>query len=77
MSIYSPITQKLKICFCLSLLSSTVINEPSVVFHPLGSARARNPGVTTEVIADISTRKTQGEDAAVDHYSAICTLDGQ
>ena len=30
---------------------------PSLIFHPLGSGRARNAGVTSEVIGNISRRK--------------------
>ena len=46
------------------------------MYHPLGSARARNPGVTTEVVGSISRRK-RGEEAQVPNFSAICTLDGE
>lgn len=49
--------------------------SPSVVYHPLGSIRARNPGVTTEVVSNISRQK-KGKDSQASNYSAICTLDG-
>ncbi|KAK2175123.1 hypothetical protein NP493_746g01018 [Ridgeia piscesae] len=50
-------------------------NSPSVKYHPLGSGRARNPGVTTEVVGGIS-RQRKGESSSMPRYSAICTLDG-
>lgn len=49
--------------------------SPSVIYHPLGSIRARNPGVTTEVVSNISRQK-KGKDSRASNYSAICTLDG-
>ncbi|ELU16416.1 hypothetical protein CAPTEDRAFT_227809 [Capitella teleta] len=50
-------------------------SEPYLMYHPLGSARARNPGVTTEIVGSISRRK-RGEESSVPNFSAICTLDG-
>ncbi|KAI0209357.1 KICSTOR complex protein ITFG2 [Lamellibrachia satsuma] len=49
--------------------------SPSLIYHPLGSGRARNPGVTTEVVGGIS-RQRKGEPCSISRYSAICTLDG-
>ena len=51
------------------------LKGPSLIYHPLGSARARNPGVNTEIVANISRRKK--EDTYVPNYCAICTLDGE
>ena len=48
----------------------------SVVYHPLGSVRARNPSINTEVTANIKRKKREGEEEA-ENYSAICTLDGE
>ena len=46
------------------------------MYHPLGTARARNPGVTTEVLGNISRGKKGEEIVTVPNYYAICTLDG-
>ena len=46
-----------------------------IFHHPLGSARARNTGVTTEVVGGIS-RSRHGADKHTPCFSAICTLDG-
>ncbi len=48
---------------------------PTLIYHPLGTARARNPAVTTEVLGNISRRK-KGEESNVPNYYALCTLDG-
>jgi hypothetical protein len=59
-----------------------------MLYHALGSVRARNPGVTTEVVGSISrVKKPCGREpkdqcsstasAPCNYYSAICTLDGQ
>lgn len=54
---------------------SEPFDGPSLMYHPLGNARARNPGVTTEVVGNISRRK-KDEEKYVPSYCAICTLDG-
>ena len=48
---------------------------PSVVYHPLGSPRARNPSINTEVTANIRRKRSESDEEA-ENYSAICTLDG-
>ncbi|CAD5118558.1 DgyrCDS7246 [Dimorphilus gyrociliatus] len=45
---------------------------PYLFYHPLGSRRARNPDISTEVIGNIKRCK----DGETVYYSAICTLDG-
>ena len=60
-----------------------------VYFHAVGSVRARNPIVSTEVVGSISRVKRHERDAKessssslssssvpCNYYSAICTLDG-
>ncbi|XP_023931939.1 KICSTOR complex protein ITFG2 isoform X2 [Lingula anatina] len=47
--------------------------SPTLTFHPLSSARARNPGVTTEIVGDI--QKPGGVEDKGTFY-ALCTLDG-
>jgi hypothetical protein len=56
-----------------------------ISYHALGSVRARNPHVTTEVVGSISRVKRPTRDskdcssvisAPCNYYSAICTLDG-
>jgi len=55
-----------------------------VCFHAVGSVRARNPIVSTEVVGSISRVKkherdvTESSSSSVpcNYYSAICTLDG-
>lgn len=61
----------LRLMFCFRM----TLQDPSLVYHPLGSARARNPGITTEVVGNIIRAKT-GQETGVPRYSAICTLDG-
>jgi len=57
-----------------------------VCFHAVGSVRARNPIVSTEVVGSISRVKKHERDVKdsssslssvpCNYYSAICTLDG-
>lgn len=63
------------LCNLLSIFCRPDTKSPSLIYHPLGSGRARNPGVTTEVVGGIS-RQRKGEPCSISRYSAICTLDG-
>ena len=62
--------------YCYLLCFRSLLSGPTLVYHPLGTARARNPGVTTEVLGNISRGKKGEETAMVPNYYAICTLDG-
>lgn len=76
LNIVSEVGCCIYICFLrLNADASGTTVAPSVIYHPLGSVRARNPGVTTEVVSNISRQK-KGKDSLSSNYSAICTLDG-
>jgi len=66
-----------------ALIHVTVFSRDCVSFHAVGSVRARNPVVSTEVVGSISRVKRHERDAKessasvpCNYYSAICTLDG-
>ena len=59
----------------IPLPGRSLFSGSTLVYHPLGTARARNPGVSTEVLGNVSRRK-KGEESSVPNYYAICTLDG-
>nr|XP_006821728.1 PREDICTED: integrin-alpha FG-GAP repeat-containing protein 2-like [Saccoglossus kowalevskii] len=47
-------------------------NEQHVIYHPISTTRARNPGVSTEIVGHIS----RGTESGKDNLYALCTLDG-
>ncbi|CAH1785778.1 unnamed protein product [Owenia fusiformis] len=57
-------------------LEEDKIQGPTLVYHPLGAARARNPSVTTEIIGNISKSKKHVSEEERACYYAVCTLDG-
>jgi hypothetical protein len=76
MSLNHSHCKTLTVFFSLNFhVCSTPTKGPSVIYHPLGSARARNPGVTTEMVANIS-RGNKDKQSQAPNYCAICTLDG-